>query len=168
MNTRTGATRREFLRSSLIAAAGLATGVSASTISSERTSSSESLRLVFATDIHLMQEDALRSEEGLAAALEAIKELQPRPDLIVCGGDLTDPSPNLDYPTADKLLDRFFGIWKPLHSIETHYVFGNHDRLAQRTRGFLDTIRGSVRGSLKSASVCQGCITLSKNRAGVL
>jgi len=79
-----------------------------------------------------MQNDALRSEEGLAAAVEAIKELQPRPDLIVCGGDLTDPLPNLDYPAADKLLDRFFGIWKPLHSIETHYVFGNHDFVGTR------------------------------------
>jgi Icc protein len=127
MNTRTGATRREFLRSSLITAAGLATGVSASTISSDRSSSSESLRLVFATDIHLMQNDALRSEEGLTAAVEAIKELQPRADLIVCGGDLTDPLPELDYPAADKLLDRFFGIWTRRHSIETHYVFGNHD-----------------------------------------
>jgi 3',5'-cyclic-AMP phosphodiesterase len=127
MNTRTGATRREFLRSSLITVAGLATGVSASTISSERTSSSESLRLVFATDIHLMQDDALRSEEGFTAAVEAIEELQPRADLIVCGGDLTDPAPKLDYPAADKLLDRFFGIWTPIRSIETHYVFGNHD-----------------------------------------
>jgi hypothetical protein len=51
MNTRTGVTRREFLRRSLISAAGLATGVSAATISSEQTSSSESLRLVFATDM---------------------------------------------------------------------------------------------------------------------
>ena len=127
MNTRTGATRREFLRSSLITVAGLATGVSASTISSERTSSSESLRLVFATDIHLMQDDALRSEEGFTAAVEAIEELRPRADLIVCGGDLTDPAPKLDYPAADKLLDRFFGIWTPIRSIETHYVFGNHD-----------------------------------------
>jgi 3',5'-cyclic-AMP phosphodiesterase len=132
MNTRTGVTRREFLRRSLITAAGLATGASAATTSSDRTSWSESLRLVFATDSHLMQNDALRSEEGLAAAVEAIKELQPRPDLIVCGGDLTDPLPNLDYPAADKLLDRFFGIWKPLHSIETHYVFGNHDLVGTR------------------------------------
>jgi Icc protein len=127
MSTRTGVTRREFLRRSLITAAGLATGVSAAKISSEATSSSESVRLVFATDTHLMQDDALRSEEGLAAAVAAIKELRPRPDLIVCGGDLTDPLPKLDYPAADKLLDRFFGIWTRLHSIETHYVFGNHD-----------------------------------------
>ena len=127
MDNRTGVTRREFLRRSLITAAGVATGVSAAAISSGPTSSSDSLRLVFATDIHLMLNDALRSEEGLAAAVAAIKALQPRPDLIVCGGDLTDPSPNLDYPAANKLLNRFLGIWSRLHSIETHYVFGNHD-----------------------------------------
>ena len=125
MNTRTGVTRREFLRRSLITAAGLASGVSAATSSSDRTSSSESVRLVFATDIHLTQDDTLRSEEGLAAAVAAIKELWP--DLIVCGGDLTNPWPELDYPAADKLLDRFFGIWTGLHPIETHYVLGNHD-----------------------------------------
>lgn len=127
MNQRTGVTRREFLRHSLITAAGLATGVSGATLSSERAASSGSLRLVFATDTHLMQNDTLRSEEGLAAAVQAIKALQPRPDLIVCGGDLTDPSPTLDYPAAEKLLNRFFGIWRSGHSIETHYVFGNHD-----------------------------------------
>jgi Icc protein len=126
MDTRTGVTRREFLRSSLITAAGLATGVSGASISSPPTLS-ESLRLVFATDTHLMQNNGLRSAEGLAAAVEAVKELRPRPDLIVCGGDLTHPWPNLDYPAANKLLDRFLGIWAPLHSIETHYVFGNHD-----------------------------------------
>jgi 3',5'-cyclic-AMP phosphodiesterase len=127
MENRTGVTRREFLRRSLITAAGVATGVSAAATSSEQASSSESLRLVFATDIHLMQNDALRSEEGLAAAVAAIEALQPWPDLIVCGGDLTDPSPKLDYPAANKLLNRFLGIWTRLHAIETHYIFGNHD-----------------------------------------
>ena len=132
MNTRTGVTRREFLRRSLITAAGLATGVSGATISSEQTSSSASLRLVFATDTHLMRNNALRSEEGLAAAVEGIKGLHPRPDLIVCGGDLTHPWPNLDYPAANKLLDRFLGVWTRHHSIETHYVFGNHDFVGTR------------------------------------
>jgi 3',5'-cyclic-AMP phosphodiesterase len=127
MTTRTGTTRREFLRRSLLAAAGLSAGVSAAAMPPESLSSTESVRLVFATDTHLMQDDALRSEEGLGAALEAINALSPRPDLIVCGGDLTDPSPNLDYPAAGKLLDRFFTIWGRHISLETHYVFGNHD-----------------------------------------
>jgi 3',5'-cyclic-AMP phosphodiesterase len=126
MNSGKRVTRREFLRRSLFTAAGLATGVSAGATPSEQTSSGP-LRLVFATDTHLMQNDALRSEEGLAAAVDAINALRPRPDLIVCGGDLTDPSPKLDYPAADKLLNRFLGIWKRGHPIETHYVFGNHD-----------------------------------------
>ena len=126
MHNRTGVTRREFLRRSLLTAAGLASGVSAAQPPSEQTLSA-SLRLVFATDTHLMQNNALRSEEGLAAAMEAIKALRPRPDLIVCGGDLIHPLPNLNYPAADKLLDRFLGIWTRFYSIETHYVFGNHD-----------------------------------------
>jgi 3',5'-cyclic-AMP phosphodiesterase len=125
MHNRTGVTRREFLRRSLVTVAGLATGASAATISAPAASADEPLRLVFATDIHLMQDNRLRSEEGLTAAVQAIRELQP--ELIICGGDLTDPSPNLDYPAANKLLDRFLGIWAPLHPIETHYVFGNHD-----------------------------------------
>jgi 3',5'-cyclic-AMP phosphodiesterase len=132
METRTRVTRREFLRRSLITAAGVATGVSAATVSSRQSSASEPLRLVFATDTHLMQNDALGSDEGLAAAVAAIKALQPRPDLIVCGGDLTDPTPNLDYPAADRLLNRFFGIWTLGHSIETHYIFGNHDLVGTR------------------------------------
>src|SRR5258708_21893469 len=127
MTNRTGTTRREFLRQSAIAAAGLTAGVSAASALAGSPSSTESVRLVFATDTHLMQDDALRSEEGLAAALAAINTLRPRADLIVCGGDLTDPSPNLDYPAAAKLLDRFLTIWGQNVSAETHYVFGNHD-----------------------------------------
>ena len=68
MDTGRGVTRREFLRSSLITAAGLATGVSGATISSPP-ALRESLRLVFATDTHLMQNNGLRSAEGLAAAI---------------------------------------------------------------------------------------------------
>jgi 3',5'-cyclic-AMP phosphodiesterase len=127
MTTRTGTTRREFLRRSFITAAGLSAGVSVASAPSDPPSSTGSLRLVFATDTHLMQDDALRSEEGLNAALGAISALRPKPDLIVCGGDLTDPSPNLDYPAAAKLLDQFFTIWNRRASLETHYVFGNHD-----------------------------------------
>ena len=127
MTNRTGTTRREFLRQSAIAAAGLTVGVSAASALAESSSSTASVRLVFATDTHLMQDDALRSEEGLAAALAAINTLRPRADLIVCGGDLTDPSPNLDYSAAEKLLDRFLTIWDQNVSAETHYVFGNHD-----------------------------------------
>jgi 3',5'-cyclic AMP phosphodiesterase CpdA len=107
--------------------AGVTAGISARRALADDSAPAQSLRLVFATDTHLMQDNALRSEDGLIAALQAIDAVRPRPDLIVCGGDLTDPSPSLDYAPAEQLLDRFFDIWKKHISIETHYVFGNHD-----------------------------------------
>jgi Icc protein len=108
-------------------AAGVTAGVSASRAWADASATAQSMRVVFATDTHLMQDNALRSEDGLIAALQAIDAVRPRPDLVVCGGDLTDPSPGLDYAPAEKLLDRFFDIWNQHITIETHYVFGNHD-----------------------------------------
>jgi 3',5'-cyclic AMP phosphodiesterase CpdA len=108
-------------------AAGVTAGISASRASADGSATAQSMRVVFATDTHLMQDNALRSEDGLIAALQAIDAVRPRPDLVVCGGDLTDPSPGLDYAPAEKLLDRFFDIWNQHITIETHYVFGNHD-----------------------------------------
>jgi 3',5'-cyclic-AMP phosphodiesterase len=127
MTNRTGTTRRDFLRQSAVMAAGLTAGISGSRVLADSTSPAQSLRLVFATDTHLMQDNALRSADGLIAALKAIDAVRPRPDLIVCGGDLTDPSPDLDYGPADKLLKQFLDIWNQHISLETHYVFGNHD-----------------------------------------
>ncbi|MBV9878710.1 MAG: metallophosphoesterase [Verrucomicrobia bacterium] len=122
-----GTSRREFLRRSVMVAAGVTAGISASRASGDGSTNAQSTRVLFATDMHLMQDNALRSEDGLIAALQAIDAVRPRPDLVVCGGDLTDPSPGLDYAPAGKLLDRFFDIWNQHITIETHYVFGNHD-----------------------------------------
>ena len=126
MTNRTETTRREFLRRSVMVAAGLTAGGPAIRAVADSSAPAQSMRFVFATDTHLMQDNALHSEDGLIAALQAIDAVRPRPDLIVCGGDLTDPSPSLDYDPAEKLLNRFFDIWNRV-SLETHYVFGNHD-----------------------------------------
>jgi 3',5'-cyclic-AMP phosphodiesterase len=127
MTNRTGTTRREFLRRSVMVAAGLTAGGPAIPAVADSSAPAQSMRFVFATDTHLMQDNGLHSEDGLIAALQAIDAARPRPDLIVCGGDLTDPSPSLDYDPAEKLLNRFFDIWNQHVSLETHYVFGNHD-----------------------------------------
>ena len=127
MTNGTGTTRREFLRRTVMVAAGLTAGGPAIRAVADSSAPAQSMRLVFATDTHLMQDNALHSEDGLIAALQAIDAVRPRPDLIVCGGDLTDPSPSLDYGPAEKLLNRFFDIWNQHVSLETHYVFGNHD-----------------------------------------
>jgi 3',5'-cyclic-AMP phosphodiesterase len=90
------------------------------------------LRVVFATDSHLMQNDALKSGAGLARCLDAIEALNPRPDLILCGGDLTHELPNLDFPDGEKLVDHFLEIWRDHTSLPSHFTFGNHDLAATR------------------------------------
>ncbi len=84
-------------------------------------------RVVFATDSHLMLNNQLRSEEGIAAALSAMESLRPRPDLILFGGDLTHESPQLDFPAAEQLIDRFLKTWKNHTDLPTLFTFGNHD-----------------------------------------
>lgn len=84
-------------------------------------------RFVFLTDIHLMANDALGSDKGLTACLEAVEALRPRPEFILCGGDLTHESPDLGYEAGSKLLDRFLSLWKEHTTLPTHYTFGNHD-----------------------------------------
>jgi Icc protein len=93
------------------------------------------VRVVFATDSHLMLNDALDSARGLAQCLDAIEALDPHPDLIVCGGDLTHELPNLDYPAGEKLVDRFLEIWRDHTSLPSHFTFGNHDLAATRLAG---------------------------------
>jgi Icc protein len=75
----------------------------------------------------LMVNNNLRSEDGLVAALSAIESLNPKPDLILFGGDLTHESPRLDFPAAEQLLDRFLKIWKDHTDLPTFFTFGNHD-----------------------------------------
>jgi hypothetical protein len=85
MTIGTGTNRREFLRRSVMVAAGVTAGISASRTLADGSAPAQSMRVVFATDTHLMQDNALRSEDGLIAALQAIDAVRPRPDLIVCG-----------------------------------------------------------------------------------
>ncbi len=87
----------------------------------------DSLRVVFATDSHLMVNNALRSDEGIVACLKAIEAIYPKPDFLLCGGDLTHESPGLDFPAAEQLIDRFFTLWKDHTQLPTFFTFGNHD-----------------------------------------
>jgi 3',5'-cyclic AMP phosphodiesterase CpdA len=91
------------------------------------------VRVVFATDSHLMMNDALGSAQGLARCLDAVEALDPHPDLILFGGDLTHELPNLDYPAGEKLVDRFLEIWRDHTSLPSHFTFGNHDLAATRS-----------------------------------
>ena len=84
------------------------------------------------TDVHLMLAGAGNSEKGLAACLDAVEALRPRPEFILCGGDLTHELPALTVDLGEKLIDRFLAIWNEHTKLPTHYTFGNHDLLGTK------------------------------------
>ena len=124
--------RRSFLKTSLAGAASFAAGGSISAWAEEMTTPKPATRFVFLTDIHLMVGDAMRSDKGLAACLDAVEALRPRPEFILVGGDLTHESPDLDFEAGAKLIDRFLGIWRDHTSLPAHFTFGNHDFVGSR------------------------------------
>lgn len=114
--------RREFLRrSALLAAGGFAVNLAGAA------EGPDPLRVVFATDVHLMLNDALGSARGLAQCLQAIEALQPAPEFILCGGDLTQELPSLPLDDAEKHLDRFLHLWQANTRRPTRWMLGNHD-----------------------------------------
>jgi len=119
--------RRDFICRTALFAGGLLTGLRVADANATAPSPAGPLRFVFATDSHLMVGDRLRSAEGIIAAFAAIESITPKPEFILFGGDLTHESPQLDFPAAEQLLDRFLEIWKDQTGLQTYFTFGNHD-----------------------------------------
>jgi Icc protein len=119
--------RREFVSRVAVLTGGLTAGLRVDRAAASEKPNGNPLRVVFATDSHLMVNNQLRSEDGLRAALGAIESLTPKPDLILFGGDLTHESPILDFPAAEQLIDRFLKIWKDHTDLPSFFTFGNHD-----------------------------------------
>jgi predicted phosphodiesterase len=117
--------RREFVERAAILASAL--GLRVAGAKEVDPSGADPLRVVFATDAHLMLNGALRSDAGIISCLQAIEAMRPRPDFILCGGDLTHESPDLDFPAAEQLIDRFLAIWREHTQLQTFFTFGNHD-----------------------------------------
>jgi 3',5'-cyclic-AMP phosphodiesterase len=86
-----------------------------------------SFRFAFLTDLHLLQGGALRSVEGIVACLAAVGKLDPRPDFILCGGDLVHSTRDLTLPGAETALDFFLQLWQDHTDLPTRWTFGNHD-----------------------------------------
>jgi len=91
------------------------------------TTGAGSFRFAFLTDLHLLQSGTLRSVEGIVACLAAVENLNPRPDFIICGGDLVHSTRDLTLPGAETALDYFLQLWKDHTGLPTHWTFGNHD-----------------------------------------
>lgn len=119
--------RRDFLRRSALLAAG---GWAANCLAAAE--EARPLRVVFATDIHLMLGDSFGSARGLAQCLKAIEALKPAPEFILCGGDLTQELPMIGLNAGEKLLEHFLRLWKDNTSLPTRWMLGNHDLAATR------------------------------------
>src|SRR5271166_5987717 len=119
--------RRGFISRAAILTGGLTAGLRMERAQASDQPDGNLFRIVFATDSHLMVNNLLLSGDGLAAALSAIESLSPKPDFILFGGDLTHESPQLDFPAAEQLIDRFLKIWKDHTGLPTFFTFGNHD-----------------------------------------
>lgn len=129
-----GVSRRSFLVRTALIAGGTATGLKGLGVQTMAPAGEPALRVLFATDSHLMVDDALRSEQGLVACLQAVKELRPKPDFCLFGGDLTHESPELDFPAAERLLERFLSVWHAHTDLPTFFTFGNHDLVGTKNR----------------------------------
>jgi 3',5'-cyclic-AMP phosphodiesterase len=119
--------RRDFISRTAILTGALASGLRPGHAQASDVPKGSLFRLIFATDSHLMVDNHLRSEDGLIAAISAIESVKPRPGLILFGGDLTHESPQLDFPAAEQLIDRFLMIWQDHTDLPTFFTFGNHD-----------------------------------------
>jgi 3',5'-cyclic-AMP phosphodiesterase len=127
---RTGYSRRRFLRQLLGASAfGLtgAAGFDSLFAQGAPHAKAEGFRFAFVTDLHLLQGGALRSVQGIVQCLAAVEKLDPRPDFILCGGDLVDSIRDMTLPGAETALDFFIKLWNDHTSLPTHWTFGNHD-----------------------------------------
>ena len=124
--------RRQFISRTAVLAGSMAAGFPRIGAGASSQSNPGPLRLVFATDSHLMVNNALNSGDGLIACLSAIEEITPKPDLILFGGDLTHESRQLDFPAAEQLLDRFLAILKEHTGLPTFFTFGNRDLVGTR------------------------------------
>jgi DNA repair exonuclease SbcCD nuclease subunit len=85
----------------------------------------QSFRFVFLPDIHLMREH--RSAEGMAACLDAVERLDPKPEFLVTGGDLIDSLRHKDLKEANALADLFVKTWHEHTKLPVYHCLGNHD-----------------------------------------
>ncbi len=118
--------RRRFLRQ-FLGGAVLLSGLDCLAAQENASTAPQAFRFAFLTDLHLLENGKLGSADGIAACLDAVEKLDPRPEFILTGGDLVHDSRHLPVDEAERRLDFFLQIWKNHTSLPAHWVFGNHD-----------------------------------------
>lgn len=142
--------RRRFLRQLIGAGALTIAGIDPLFSQPAPTSGASAFRFAFVTDLHLLEKGALRSVEGIAAALQAVENLNPRPDFIIAGGDLVHSSRDLSIADAARSMDVFMKTWRDNTSLPAHWVFGNHDLVATSNPAAVTTDPAYAKGLFKS------------------
>jgi Icc protein len=114
--------RRRFLQGLLGAlAASELSGFAAPTVPAS------AFRFAFLTDLHLMKGGALHSVQGIAMCLQAVENLNPRPDFVIVGGDIVNDARQMTLFDANREYDLFLKTWHDNTSLPTYWTFGNHD-----------------------------------------
>jgi 3',5'-cyclic-AMP phosphodiesterase len=90
----------------------------------------ESFRFVFMTDIHVQPE--LAGDEGFKQAIEAVNNLDPKPDFVIMGGDLIMDANKQNYERTDSLYTLYSELCKNItmpvyHGIGNHELFGLYE-----------------------------------------
>lgn len=123
--------RREFLRGvgSAAATAGLLPLAEPSQAQQEPRNPAGAFRFVFLPCIHLRTEPVYRAPEGFAAALKAAFALDPKPSLVLTGGDLCHDLRSENAESASARADLFLRLLKENvpPGIPIHHSLGNHD-----------------------------------------
>jgi 3',5'-cyclic AMP phosphodiesterase CpdA len=77
------------------------------------------------TDFHLRRE--FGSSEGMARALSAAMNLDPKPAFIVTGGDLCQNLRDQTVEQCQEMADLFVKLWQEHVDVPTYHALGNHD-----------------------------------------
>lgn len=115
-------TRRDLLAASgsVMAAAAL----SPVTRAIQTPSADRKLRVVHMTDLHLRANNG--AADGIALAVQKVLALDPRPDIVITGGDIVEGLMGGQWSTAQSRVNQLVEILKPLE-MRVEHVLGNHD-----------------------------------------
>lgn len=121
-------TRRAFVTRFAVGSAAIALSPLSGRVVRAAENQSRGFRFVFMPCIHLRRD--LRSPEGFASALQAVRKLSPPPDFILTGGDMCHNMRDQTLEQSEEINDRFLSIYKENCTLPIHHCLGNHDLAA--------------------------------------
>jgi len=121
-------TRRRFISEAALGSAAMALLPSAAGALTTTASPAGGFRFVFMPCVHLRRE--LRSPEGFAAALQAVRKLDPAPQFILTGGDMCHNMRDQTLQQSSEITELFLKTYADNCRLPAHHCLGNHDLAA--------------------------------------